>query len=170
MSSEAAPFICMRLMFRCGTGVPGTVIIEAISSVLGTPLFPLTFDKWTGSRIPHYTGAWCEVRFNLVARSETSGLDKSEDDKLLTAPSLRCCISSLIFASLRLERWKHCEAWGDSCGILARPQSQSMCKWLQVMRKDSGCPFSILPFCCFISLQPHHFCPHSSFFGRLQGY
>lgn len=38
-----------------------------------------------------------------VVRSETSGLDKSEDDKLLTAPSLRCCISSLIFASSSAE-------------------------------------------------------------------
>lgn len=57
MSSEAAPFICMRLMFRRGAGVPGAVIIEAIPSVVGAPLFPLTFGKWTGSHVPHYTGA-----------------------------------------------------------------------------------------------------------------
>lgn len=57
MSSEAAPFVCTGLVFGRGAGVPAAVITEAIASVLGTPLFPLTFGKWTGSRVSHFTGA-----------------------------------------------------------------------------------------------------------------
>lgn len=57
MSSDAAPFICTELVFRRGAGVPAAVITEAIASVLGTPLFPLTFGKWTGSQVSHFTGA-----------------------------------------------------------------------------------------------------------------
>lgn len=57
MSSGAAPFICTGLVFGCGAGVPAAVLTEAIASVLGTPFFPLTFGKWTGSRVSHSTGA-----------------------------------------------------------------------------------------------------------------
>ena len=50
-----------------------------------------------------------------------------------------------------------------SCAILAQPPSQSKCKWLQVMRKDSRCPFSIdtLLLCCSIPLSLLALCPHS---------
>ncbi len=58
----------------------------------------------------------------------------------------------LMVTNVWLKRGKQREALRASCAILAQPQSQSKCKWLQVMREDSGCPFSIdtLRLCCSI--------------------
>lgn len=112
----------MRLMFRRGAGVPGAVIIEAIPSVVGTPLFPLTFSKWTGSQVPHYTGAWCVLRFNPAARSETSGLDKSENDKLLTA------LSQVLYFAVWFHRW-YLPVWGSSVGSAAKHEEPAVAFW-----------------------------------------
>lgn len=122
MSSEAAPFICRRLMFRRGAGVPGAVIIEPIPSVLATPLFPLTFSKWTESQVPHYPGAWRILRFNPAACSETSGLDKSKDDKLLTA------LSQVLYFAV----WFHCRylpVWGSSVESAAKHKEPAVAFW-----------------------------------------
>lgn len=90
----------------------------------------------------------------------------------LTDVVFQCMISLVMFPNVVLTSGKGRAEVEASCGILVQPYSQSKCKWLQVMRKDSGGPFSIdiLPLCYAIPLSLQALCPHSYVFGRLSGY
>lgn len=147
-------------MFRHGPGVAGADNIKASLSLLcNNGVIPS--DIWRvdtlGSHITQGHDVYSALIPWLVLRLPawtTQGWNTLNHP--LSGVVFLSVISLPIFVRLWRKSGKRREARGASCGILARPQSQFMCKWLQVMRK--GCPFSILPFCCFISLQPRHFC------------
>lgn len=178
MSTEAVLLICMCLMFRHGPCIPDGVKIKATYSALQIwiELFSVTSGKQTESHVPYYTVAWGILCFYPHFCFDNSRLREAGTlnslPPYLTDVVFHCMISLLMVANVWLKRGKPREALEASCAILAQPLSQSKCKWLHVMRKDSGCPFSIdtLLLCCSIPLSLLALCPHSSLFGSLSGY
>lgn len=178
MSTEAVLLICMCLMFRHCPRIPDGVKIKATYSALQTwiELFSVTSSKRTESHVPYYREAWRVLCFYPHFCFENSRLKEAQTlnslPPYLTGVVFHFMISLLMVANVWLKRRKQWDALEASCAILVQPPSQSKCKWLQVMRKDSGCPFSIdtLLLCCSIPLSLLALCPRSSLFGSLSGY
>lgn len=66
---------------------------------------------------------------------------RKRDPEIFSTLSHRRCLALillLLVANVWLKSGKSREALEASCAILVQPQSQSKCKWLQVMRKDSN--------------------------------
>lgn len=168
----------MCLVFKQGPCIPDCVKIKATYSALQTwiELFSVTFGERTESHDLFYTVAWSILCFHPRFCFGSSRLRKAGTvnslPPYLTGVVFHCMISLLMVANVWLEREEQREPLEASCAILAQPLSQSKCKWLQVMRKDSGCPFSIdtLLLCCSIPLSLLPLCPRSSLFGSLSGY
>lgn len=168
----------MCLVFKQGPCIPDCVKIKATYSALQTwiELFSMTFGERTESHDLFYTVAWSILCFHPRFCFGSSRLRKARTvnslPPYLTGVVFHCMISLLMVANVWLEREEQREPLEASCAILAQPLSQSKCKWLQVMRKDSGCPFSIdtLLLCCSIPLSLLPLCPRSSLFGSLSGY
>lgn len=142
MSAGAVLLICMCLMFRHGPCIPDGVKIKATYSALQTwiELFSVTSGKQTESHVPYYTVAWCILcfypRFCFGNSRLTEAGALNSLPPYLTDVVFHCMISLLMVANVWLKSGKQREALDASCAILAQPQSQSKCKWLQVMRKD----------------------------------
>lgn len=169
----------MCLVFKQGPCIPDCVKIKATYSALQTwiELFSMTFGERTESHDLFYTVAWSILCFHPRFCFGSSRLRKAGTVNSLPPLSHRCCVSLYDFIingcqCVWLEREEQREPLEATCAILAQPLSQSKCKWLQVMRKDSGCPFSIdtLLLCCSIPLSLLPLCPRSSLFGSLSGY
>lgn len=178
MSAEALLLICMCLMFSHGPCIPDGVKMKATYSALQAwiELFSVASGEWTGSHVPYYTVAWsilCSYPHFCFGNSPlTKARTLNSCPPYLTDVVFHCMILLLMVANVWLKSGKEREALEASCAFLAQPPSQSKCKWLLVMRKDSGCPFSIdtLLLCCSIPLSLLAFCSRSSLFGSLSGY
>lgn len=158
MSVEAVPLICMCLVFRHRSLY--TWRCQNKSYLLRTPSLNRVIlcdirQADRESRPILYNGMKCTLLLSSFLFRELSPL-RSRGLELSATLSHRCRVSLYDFiingCQCVAQERRAGRSVGASCAVLAQPQSQSKCKWLQVMRKDSGCPFSIdtLRLCCSI--------------------